>query len=57
MRYKQLVTQKLVGLENRLNAMDSEISRGNRPNYIEHSKRMKDQIEEIQTLINTEDQS
>jgi len=56
MRYKQLVVQKLNAIENRLNAMNSEISRGNRPNYEKHSELMKEQIEEVQSLINTNDE-
>lgn len=55
MRYKQLVVQKLNQMESILNSMNSYISAGDRPSYEKLTETMKDKLEEVQSLINTND--
>lgn len=54
MRYKQLVSDKLEQVVNGLNVLRNNIS-FNDANAAQHNiEALKDKIEEIQTLVNTE---
>ena len=55
MRYKALVTQKLESLNNSLNALNSVVRQNQSREQIDHwFAVLKEKIEEVQTLINTE---
>jgi len=54
MRYKQLVSDKLDQTVNTLNVLRSAISMGDAQASKQIVENIKDKLEEIQTLINTE---
>lgn len=55
MRYKALVTTKLDSLQNTVNRLNSLLSQNlTRDQFQEVVQTLKDKIEEIQTLINSE---
>lgn len=54
MRYKQLVSDKLDQTVNTLNVLRSAISMGDAQSSKQIVENIKDKLEEIQTLINTE---
>lgn len=58
MRYKQLVTKKLDELNNLIKGQESMISQLRPPQELKaHLERMQFKIQEIQTLVNTENES
>lgn len=58
MRYKVLVTNKLESLENSINKLNSLISQNfTREQFQEVLTVLKEKIQEVQTLINSEQQS
>lgn len=58
MRYKQLVTTKLESLENAINRLNSLLSQNlTRDQFQEVLASLKEKIQEIQTLINSEQES
>jgi hypothetical protein len=54
MRYKQLVSDKLDQTVNTLNVLRSAISMGDAQSSKQIVETIKEKLEEIQTLINTE---
>jgi gas vesicle protein len=54
MRYKQLVSDKLDQTVNTLNVLRSAISMGDAQSSKQIVETVKERLEEIQTLINTE---
>jgi hypothetical protein len=54
MRYKQLVSDKLDQTVNTLNVLRSAISMGDAQSSKQIVESIKEKLEEIQTLINTE---
>ena len=54
MRYKQLVSDKLDQTVNTLNVLRSSISMGDAQSSKQIVESIKEKLEEIQTLINTE---
>jgi len=57
MRYKELVSQKLEQLDNTLITLSSQLSQGAPRHTIqEWFDRIKEKLEEVQTLINSESQ-
>jgi gas vesicle protein len=54
MRYKQLVSDKLDQTVNTLNVLRSAISMGDAQSSKQIVETIKERLEEIQTLINTE---
>jgi hypothetical protein len=54
MRYKQLVSDKLDQTVNTLNVLRSAISMGDAQSSKQIVETVKEKLEEIQTLINTE---
>lgn len=58
MRYKDLVSKKLEALDNSVSRLNSLISQNfTREQFQEVIITLREKIEEIQTLINTEEQS
>jgi len=55
MRYKQLVTQKLEQVENMLTVLNTILSQAKtREEYDNWQEKVREKINEIQTLINSE---
>jgi len=57
MRYKQLITDKITGVTNGLNTLSFHFERGERQEFRDKIIQLKEQIEEVQTLINTNNNS
>lgn len=58
MRYKTLVTKKLEALDNNINSLSSLVSQNfTRDQFIRILDNIKEKIEEIQTLVNSEHES
>lgn len=58
MRYKQLVSRKLEDLQNLINVQSSMVSQMRPPEEMKgHLDKIKDKLQEIQVLINTEYES
>lgn len=58
MRYKDLVSKKLEALDNSVSRLNSLISQNfTREQFQEVIITLREKIEEIQTLVNTEEQS
>lgn len=58
MRYKTLVTKKLEALDNNINSLSSLVSQNfTRDQFIRILDNIKERIEEIQTLVNSEHES
>jgi len=53
MRYKQLITDKLIGVSNGLKQLRFLSERGDLKTYREKEVQVEEIIEEIQTLLNT----
>lgn len=54
MRYKTLIVDKLISIENGLNQLKFYAERGELKEYREKTEKVKEIIEEVQTLINTQ---
>jgi len=54
MRYKQLITDKLISVSNGLKQLRGQMERGERQEYRVKTEQLEDILEEIQTLINTQ---
>lgn len=58
MRYKSLVTNKLEALDNSINRLNSLVSQNfTRDQFQEVLATLKEKIQEIQTLVNSEQES
>ena len=57
MRYKQLISDKIVSVNNGLNTLSFHFERGERNEFRAKMENLKEQLEEIQTLINTNNNS
>jgi hypothetical protein len=57
MRYKTLITDKLIGVSNGLKQLRFLAERGEIKNYREKEVQIEEIIEEIQTLLNTNQES
>lgn len=56
MKYKSAVIEKLVSVDNLLKSLSFYAERGMLTEYREKNIQVKEEIEEIQTLLNTEEQ-
>ena len=56
MRYKTLITEKLQQVTNGLKQLRYHAERGNMSEFRNREEQLTDKIEEIQTLINTQDE-
>lgn len=56
MRYKTLITDKLISIENGLNQATFHAERGQIAEYRNKVIQLKEIVDEIQTLINTQDE-
>jgi len=54
MRYKQLITGKIEQINNTLNVLNHAISTNDSQSSKQIVEKVKEKLEEIQTLINTE---
>jgi hypothetical protein len=54
MRYKQLITGKIEQINNTLNVLDHAISTNDSQSSKQIVEKVKEKLEEIQTLVNTE---
>ena len=54
MRYKQLITGKLEQINNTLNVLNHAISTNDSQSSKQIVEKVKEKLEEIQTLVNTE---
>ena len=57
MKYKQLITDKITGINNGLNTLNFHFERGERQEFREKLYDLKEKLEEVQTLINTNNNS
>ena len=54
MRYKQLITNKIEQINNTLNVLNHAISTNDSQSSKQIVEKVKEKLEEIQTLVNTE---
>lgn len=54
MRYKQLITGKIEQINNTLNVLNHSISTNDSQSSKQIVEKVKEKLEEIQTLVNTE---
>ncbi len=57
MRYKTLITDKLIGVSNGLKQLRFLAERGDLKTYREKEVKIEELVEEIQTLINTNEEN
>ncbi len=56
MRYKTLIVDKLISITNGLKQLNFHAERGEIKQYRDKNQKMEEILEEIQTLINTQDE-
>lgn len=54
MRYKTLITDKLIAVSNGLKQLRGQMERGERSEFRVKEEQLQEKIEEIMTLINTQ---
>jgi hypothetical protein len=56
MRYKTLIVDKLISISNGLKQLRFHAERGELREYREKTEKLEERLEEIQSLINTQDE-
>lgn len=57
MRYKTAIVDKLISVSNGLKQLRGQMERGERAEYRATTERIEDILEEVQSLLNTNDES